>query len=251
MISVRVAAHVHSSWSYDAEWRLEDLVGAFRRQRYDVVLMAEHDRGFDQARWADYQLACARCSMDDLLLVPGMEYADADNIVHTVVWGDDIEFLGEGRATIEVLRDAQQCGAATLMAHPWRRDGISRYRPEWGPLLSGMEIWNRKYDGVAPNTQAESFAAREALPPFVSLDFHTRRQFFPLAMSISLGGPPSPGTLVEAIRARACRPELLGVSALRFTAGPEEAALRTLERGRRRLRGPLRRLEHRLRSRAA
>lgn len=247
MRPLRVAAHVHSAWSYDAEWRLQDLALAFRRLRYDIVLMAEHDRGFDQPRWEEYQRACEAASTQELLLVPGMEYADPDNVVHTVVWGNGIEFLGESRPTLEVLRDAHERDAVTLMAHPGRRDAISRYRAEWRPFLTAVEIWNRKYDGVAPNAEAGSFAAGEALAPFVSLDFHTGRQFFPLAMSLALEHAPSAPAVLEAIHAGACQPRLLGVPALRFTAGPEAAAVHGLERVRRRVRGPLRRLEQTVR----
>ena len=86
MREVRVAAHVHSCWSYDADWSLPDIARAFRRRRYDVVLMSEHDRGFDDRRWTDYKRACADASTDDILLIPGIEYEDADNVVHTPVW---------------------------------------------------------------------------------------------------------------------------------------------------------------------
>jgi hypothetical protein len=87
MKSVRVAAYVHSSWSYNAEWWLQYIARAFRRRKYDVVLMSEHDRGFDKQRWAEYQKACVEASTDDILLIPGIEYEDADNVVHTPVWG--------------------------------------------------------------------------------------------------------------------------------------------------------------------
>jgi hypothetical protein len=73
MTSVRVAAHIHSSWSYDAKWSLQDIARAFRRRRYNVVLMSEHDRGFDQQRWVEYQKACMGASAGDILLVPGIE----------------------------------------------------------------------------------------------------------------------------------------------------------------------------------
>ena len=192
MTTVRVAAHVHSSWSYDAEWSLEDIARAFRRRRYDVVLMSEHDREFDQQRWEEYQKACAAASTDDILLIPGIEYEDADNVVHTPVWGENVPFLGSGRPTLELLQLAQAEGAVAVLAHPWRRNAISRYRCEWAPLLSAVEIWNRKYDGVAPHREIKKFADREGFAPFVSLDFHTSRQFFPLAMSVSLAERPSP-----------------------------------------------------------
>ena len=83
MTTVRVAAHVHSSWSLCAEWSLADIALAFQRRRYDVVLMSEHDRGFDQQRWTEYQKACVAASADDIILIPGIEYEDADNVVHT------------------------------------------------------------------------------------------------------------------------------------------------------------------------
>jgi hypothetical protein len=247
MTVVRVAAHVHSCWSYDAEWPLQDIARAFRERGYDVVLMAEHDRNFDQQRWTDYQQACADSSTDGILLVPGMEYEDADNVVHTAVWGTGIPFLGAARPTLEVLRAAHAHEAATVLAHPWRRDAVSRYQPEWSPLLSAAEIWNRKSDGVAPRREVLTFVDREALAPFVSLDFHTSRQFFPLAMSVSLEEPPSAVAIIEAIRRGVCRPELLGLPVARFTGGPAGATLCVLEGARRRLRGPLRRLQERAR----
>jgi hypothetical protein len=243
MRTVRVAAHVHSSWSYDAEWSLQDIANAFRRRRYDVVLMSEHDRSFDERTWAEYQLACQEASSNGILLVPGIEYEDSDGVVHTPVWGDNVPFLGAGRPTLELLRCARAENAIAVLAHPWRRHAVSRYQPEWGPLLSAVEIWNRKYDGIAPNRQLKRFAGREGIDPFVSLDFHTSRQFFPLAMSITLAAEPSVVSLVDAIRNGDCRPEFLGLSALRFTGGIEGTVLRSLELLRRGIRRPLRRLQ--------
>lgn len=236
MTRVRVAAHVHSSWSYDAQWPLPDIARAFRRRRYDVVLMSEHDRSFDQQRWADYQQACKMASTDDILLVPGIEYEDADNVVHTPVWGDGVAFLGAGRPTLELLRLAHAEGAVAVLAHPWRRNAVDRYQPDWAPLLSAVEIWNRKYDGLAPHREARTLVSRDGLSPFVSLDFHNRRQFFPLAMSVVLDQAPSPGSLAEAIRRGRCQPEFLGVPALRCTQGLEGAALRAVESVRRSIR---------------
>jgi hypothetical protein len=245
MRSVRVAAHVHSSWSYDAEWSLQDIARAFRRRRYDVVLMSEHDRTFDQQRWTTYQQACQAASTDDIVLIPGIEYEDADNIVHTPVWGENVPYLGAGRPTIELLRSAQAEGGVAVLAHPWRRDAISRYQPEWAPLLSAVEIWNRKYDGIAPHRETPRLVAGQGLKPFVSLDFHTSRQFFPLAMSVSLDERPTPASLAEAIRSGRFQPEFLGVSALRFTGGLEGATLHALEALRRGVRGPLRQIQQR------
>ena len=247
MSTYKVAAHVHSSWSYDAEWSLTDIAREFRRRRYDVVLMSEHDRSFDQQRWTDYQKACEAASTDEILLIPGIEYEDSDNVVHTPVWGDTVPFLGATRPTLELLRLARTEGAVAVLAHPWRRDAISRYEPSWAPLLSAVEVWNRKYDGVAPRREGRGFADREGLRPFVALDFHTRRQFFPLAMTVTLDKDPTITSVVDAVRTGSCRAEFLGLSALRFTRGLEGATLRALEAARRGARGPLRGLQQRMR----
>src|SRR5262245_30401692 len=180
MTTIRVAAHVHSEWSDDASWTLADIARAFSRRRYDAVLMCEHDRGFSAEKWDDYRHACAAVSAGGITLIPGIEYQDGGNCVHTPVWGVDVPFLGESRPTLELLRAARDHNAVAVFAHPWRRNAIERYSPEWAPLLSAVEIWNRKYDGIAPRRGALEFARHEDLGPFVTLDFHTRRQFFPL-----------------------------------------------------------------------
>lgn len=130
-----------------------------------------------------------------------------------------------------------------MFAHPWRRQAISRYHSEWTPLLTGVEIWNRKYDGVGPRLEAVALAERESLAGFVGLDFHTRRQVFPLAMSVPLEGVPSPASLLAASRDHSCRPELLGFPALQFSKGVGGATVRGLEQVRLALRGPVRRLQ--------
>jgi hypothetical protein len=229
----KVAAHVHSSWSYDAEWSLAEIASAFRKRRYDAVLMSEHDRSFDQRRWDEYQEACREASTGGITLIPGVEYEDGDGVVHTPVWGHDVPFLGAALPTLNLLRAAQDAGGVAVLAHPWRRNAISRYRPEWAPLLSAVEIWNRKYDGIAPNREAAALAATANLNPFVALDFHTSRQFFPLALLVELDQQPSAGAVAEAIRKGLFRPQFLGLSALRFTGGSEGTVLRAMEAARR------------------
>jgi len=246
MTRIRAAAHVHSDWSDDATWPLEELARAFARRRYDVVLMAEHDRTFDEERWAAYREACAAAS-NGILLVPGMEYGDEDNVVHVPVWGDGLPFLGRGRPTLELLRDARAAGGVSVFAHPWRRGANERFDPEWLPLLAGVEIWNRQYDGVAPSPQAVRFAREQGLRPFVSLDFHSRRQFFPLAMELEIDGSPSAEAVYRALGEGRFRPAALRVSALRFTHGLPATTVRGLERSRRAVRGPVRRLERAIR----
>lgn len=246
MKTVRVAVHVHSEWSYDARWSLRALADAFAKRRYDAVLMSEHDRGFDEARWQEYRQACAEASDDRILLVPGMEYEDADSVVHVPVWGEELPFLGAARPTSDLLGDARDAGGFCVFAHPWRRDAYARYDDEWTPFLGAVEIWNRQYDGIAPHPDGLALAERLGLPPFLGLDFHTSRQFFPLALSLDVEPPLSPAAVVRALHAGRFRAEAFGLSALRFARGLPAVPARAAERARRGLRGPVRNLERRL-----
>lgn len=231
---VKVVAHVHSAWSYDASWSLPRIARAFGRLNVDVVLMSEHDDGFDQARWVDYVAACADASMPSTLLVPGIEYADADNAIHVPVWGDGAEFVGSGLGTRTVLDVARESGSFSVLAHPSRRDAWRRFDPAWFPLLSGIEVWNRKYDGWAPDRRAATVAADTGIPAFVSLDFHTRRQFFPLGLALEVEEPLTPSAVYAALGRGAFRPLMAGIPAVSLTRGLPYAALRGAETLRRR-----------------
>jgi hypothetical protein len=225
MTPVRVAGHVHSSWSYDGSWELEDLSRAFARRGYDAVLMAEHDRTFDASRWEAYISACAAASAAGALLIPGIEYSDAENRVHVPTWGV-VEFLGAARPTAELLEHAHARQAVTVIAHPGRRDVWRTADPAWGRLASAVEIWNRKYDGWAPGDGGCALARRFGLPPFVGLDFHTARQFAPLAMVGDLVGPADEPAILAALRTGRLTPKVARVGAGHFTRGRGLSAAR-------------------------
>jgi predicted metal-dependent phosphoesterase TrpH len=241
---IRAAVHIHSDWSYDGSWRLEDLAAELKRRGYDAMLMAEHDRGFDQERWLAYRQACtAATARLGILVVPGIEYSDPENVVHVPVWGKDLPFLGEGRRTADLIAEAAEAGAAPMLAHPERRDAWTRVEQQSLERLVGIEVWNRKYHGWAPGSLAsELWAKNEGLIPFFGLDFHTHRQFFPLAMSIDVDAVAAPADVVEALLQRRCRPLAFGVDGGRFLGGPGFGAARAAERSRKVVRPIVRRL---------
>jgi hypothetical protein len=235
MSALRIAAHVHSTWSYDGEWKLVDLARAFARRGYDAVLMSEHDRTFDDERWERYRAACAAASTGGALLVPGIEYSDAQNLVHVPVWGAD-GFLGKDRPTGELLRAARAAGAVAVLAHPDRREAWRSFAPEWLVLAHGVEIWNRKVDGWAPGPAGLRLAAAvHDLWPFHGLDFHCARQFFPLAMTTPLDVAPSVEVVLDAVRAGRLRPTAFGRPGSAFSDGRGLDAVRAGERVRRSL----------------
>jgi hypothetical protein len=228
MTRIRVASHVHSEWSYDGRWGLEQISEAFGRRGYDAVLLAEHDRGFDAGRWAEYRGACAAVS-GGARLIPGIEYSDPTNSVHIPVWGD-IPFLGEGLQTADLLPAARAAGGVAILAHPGRRNVGGTLDPQLLQYFTGIEIWNRKYDGFAPNRVAgELVRARPGVIPMVSLDFHTARQFHPLAMLIEVAGEASEAAICAGLTERRAVPAAFGLPAAPLTRAPAWHAMHGVE----------------------
>jgi len=204
------ACHVHSKWSYDGSWSLEALSTKFSRRGCRVLMMTEHDRGFTASRLDQYREACAQASSSEILVVPGIEYSDAANRVHVLVWGP-VSFLGEGLPTNEMLDAVQAAGGLAVLAHPSRRDAWRSFDPSWASRLLGIEAWNRKYDGWAPSQTASALLHKAGAIQFVGLDFHTQRQFFPLAMALDMGENVSEETVLNCMRSRRCHPRAFGL----------------------------------------
>jgi hypothetical protein len=202
-MEVLAVCHVHSKWSYDGSWALDELSARFTRRGYRVLMMTEHDRGFTAARLDEYRRACSQASTDKMLIVPGIEYSDAANRVHVLVWGP-VPFLGESLATNEMLEAVKASNGLAVLAHPSRREAWKSFEPSWIDRILGIEVWNRKYDGWAPSQTAPALQSKTGAIPFVGLDFHTRRQAFPLAMALEINGDVSEETVIESLRSRRC-----------------------------------------------
>jgi hypothetical protein len=241
----RVAAHVHSEWSDDASWSLSRIVTTFGRLGYSVVLMSEHSRGFSSAKWGEYVDACEVASNGRVTLVPGIEYGDSDDVVHIPVWGR-VPFLGEAPHIGTLLAEVTESGGTAVWAHPWRRDAWRRFDPAWSQYLGAVEVWNRKYDGIAPNPNSFDISRSYGTAAFVSLDFHTRRQLFPLSLTLRLNGVAGQeeGTNARMVSTTAAGvdqvysalgtgsffPRAFGLPLQRVAEGPLGGALRALER---------------------
>ncbi len=202
-MTVLAACHVHSTQSYDGSFTLEALSDKFSRAGYRVLLMTEHDRGFSPERLSQLRQLCEAVSTKDLLVIPGIEYSDASNQVHILVLGD-VPFLKE------TLSRVKQAGGVAVFAHPFRRNAWQCFEPSWGEALAGIEVWNRKYDGWAPNRIAQDLQRSVGAIPFVGLDFHTQRQFFPLAMAMDVASSVTEQSVLACIRARRVNPKVLG-----------------------------------------
>lgn len=229
---ILATSHVHSSWSYDGSWSLDALAAKFSSRGSRVLLMTEHDRGFTAQRLADYREACSQASSAEILVVPGIEYSDAANRVHVLVWGP-VPFLGEGLPTGEMLDGVREAGGVAVLAHPTRRDVWKSFDPKWSGLLLGIEAWNRKYDGWAPSHTAPSLIESAGVVSFVGLDFHTERQLFQLNMILEIKQPVTEHSVLDCLRDRHCAARAFGMPLNGASVRAAVPILSVAERGRR------------------
>lgn len=230
-MEVNAVSHVHSKWSYDGSWALEALSAKFGENGCRVLMMTEHDRGFSAARLGEFRNACANVSNEKIFVLPGIEYSDAANRVHVLVWGE-IPFLGEGLPTLEMLKAAKAEGGVAVLAHPTRKEAWKAVEPSWEEHLLGIEIWNRKYDGLAPSHTAPSLLESSGAVPFVGLDFHTQKQSFPLTMAMDIEGGVSERAIVECLKARRLSARAFGRPLSDAIIRSAVPALHLAERGR-------------------
>jgi hypothetical protein len=228
------ACHIHSDWSYDGKWPLKTLAVEFGRRGWRILMMAEHDRGFTESRYHEYREACALSSSDRILVIPGIEYSDEDNIVHVLVWGP-VPFLGEGLPTSEVLEAVRAAEGVAVLAHPSRLEAWRSFNPAWAEDICGIELWNRKTDGWAPSQKASPLLRIMTAIPFAGMDFHDRRQLFPLTMELDILNPVTEESVLECIRAHRCHACAFGFRLSENRLNNTLPIMRVAERGRRSL----------------
>jgi hypothetical protein len=228
MNRIRAACHVHSTWSYDGKWKLDQLARSFSKRQYQVVLITEHDQGFDEAKRLEHREACRMASSESILLIPGIEYSDPTNVIHLLVWGD-VPFIGSRVEPEQVLAAAQEHGGITVLAHPSRKEAWKRFDPNWSPMLNGIEFWNRKADGWAPSKEARELLRMSNAVPFAGLDFHDSRQFFPMTTFLEMQSVVNETTVLDVIKARRGQSKVFGFGAAALTDGLPVGALHRAE----------------------
>lgn len=234
MAEINVAFHCHSDWSYDGSWTLPELARFFGRRGFDAVMMSEHDTGFPPEEFETFRQECAEASTEQCRLIPGIEYSSPDNDIHILTWGLD-RYFKEHQPVGDILDWAAKYGGVAVFAHPVRRDAWKLYDPGWTPLFSGVELWNRKSDGIAPSRSARRMIEETGLPPTLGVDFHILRHYWPLSHRIDVGEDWE-RDIVEAIRKGGLDLRVFGRRVLGRDGAPSVPLSEAAERGRRALR---------------
>ena len=217
-MEILAACHVHSDWSYDGKWTLEQIAEEFASRGYRAVLVTEHDRGFTEARRKEHREACRKAGNERILIIPGIEYSDPGNSIHLLVWGD-VPFIGEGIEVGRILSAVSASGGVVVYANPSRRDAWKLFQPEWAGQLHGIELWNRKTDGWTPSRDALKLIETTGATPFVGMDFHNHKQLFPLATILEMDGSVTEAAILHLLKSRQGRSFAFGRPAIEFTRG--------------------------------
>lgn len=236
---MRVVLHAHSTWSYDGHWDLPRIARTYGALGVDAVMMTEHDTGFAPDRFGEYRAACAAASTARCRLIPGIEYSSPENDIHILTWGLT-GFLAEHRPVAETLHAVAEAGGAAIFAHPVRRRAWAAFDPAWVPHLSGIELWNRKSDGVTWGREAARLIRDTGLPATLGQDFHRARHVWPLTMTLPRPQGDLEAGLVTALRAGAMTPQAFRRDLLAPDGTPRRGPHDALERTRRGLRDLLR-----------
>jgi len=72
----------------------------------------------------------------EILVVPGIEYIDAANRVHVLVWGE-VPFLGERLSTNKMLEGVKIANGVAVLAHSSRRNASDVLRAALGRAALG------------------------------------------------------------------------------------------------------------------
>lgn len=234
---LRVVMHVHSTWSYDGRLPLDRIARLYGRLGADAVMMSEHDTGFDPSRFQDYRAACSKASTAGCTLVPGIEYSSPDNDIHILTWGLE-RFLGEHRPVMETLQEVRASGGVSILAHPIRRKAWQKVPSEWFDFLDGIELWNRKADGISWGTEALALIRLSGLPAFVGHDFHRLRQIWPMYQRFDrpIEMQSLEASLVSSIKQGQSMPVVFGRQLLGKESNPTPKLYPALERFRKGLR---------------
>jgi hypothetical protein len=140
------------------------------------------------------------------IIVPGIEYSSPGDDLHVITMGTE-RFYGARRHLLEILSEVRMDGGAAVLPHPSRRDAIAQITDGECAALDGIEIWNRKVDGLAPIQSYYQLARERFLAAVIAMDLHSWRQIVPIWNEITIdSNQPDGSSVAAALRSRAIKP---------------------------------------------
>lgn len=161
--------HIHSAYSHDGHDSLERIRDWAAAAGVRFVAMTDHAEDFDQARFREYQQACAGLSTDRVMLIPGLEFRFARHRgLHLLACG--LERFSQPETLEDFVRDVADAARLAILAHPI----LTAYRVPAvvGDCIDAVEVWNASYNTrYLPDPRAIAFlrALRRMRPAMVGV----------------------------------------------------------------------------------
>jgi hypothetical protein len=189
-------SHAHSTYSFDGRLGLRELQSLLTDAKIDFCLMSEHVESLDYpkivAMLADY----VTLPPDGCLMIPGIEIDD----LHILIYG--VAAVEPYGSIEELAAQMFHRGSLVFVSHPVKVKG--KLPEAILPWLTGVEIWNTRYDGrSAPRPWnlklwAELGRERGLLQPLVGVDFHRTSDLSQVRVDVDC--EKESGAILEAIR---------------------------------------------------
>jgi hypothetical protein len=170
--------HVHSTYSPDGEFTLEELREVFVSAGCAFACMSDHAEAFDEDKLRAYQTECDALSDARFRFIAGLEYS-CEQRTHVLGYG--VASLITTWNPQEVIRHVENQGGVSVIAHP-RGNAFDRIGT-FEVLPHGIETWNTKYDGrYAPRPATFHLLNRlqerkREMRAFYGQDLHWKKQF--------------------------------------------------------------------------
>jgi len=182
--------HVHSNYSSDGKFSLEELREECSRRGYKFIILTDHAENFDPKKMKEFVNHCKQISDKDFMAIPGLEFnIDKDHEVHLLVVG--LDGLPWERGPEEILKKIRkgETSSLTVMAHLSRSNHY--IPPEYENSINGIEVWNAAYDSrYLPDHKAIRLFAdlkkvNKRLIGFGGLDLHDHSGFRELRICLT------------------------------------------------------------------
>ena len=191
-MTIKCLLHVHSSFSYDSKTDLADVARTARKHGFACVLMSEHNNFMNVDSTAALVRRCEELSDETLLIVPGLELAFDQNSVHLLAYGirEYIDSATPGCTFASLVNQVRAAGGVPVLAHPTRRNAMSRVSLDDLRTLDGVEIWNVKSGNrFFPSSVELRFLERlrasgARLFGYAGVDWHHLARFSPIAVAL-------------------------------------------------------------------
>ena len=158
--------HIHSSYSYDCNSKISDILKTARVKKLDVIAISDHNT-VEGSKVAIKESK----KFDDLLVIPSLEISSSKG--HILALGVE-ELIEKNLSPIDTIEKIHDFGGLAIIPHPFSfyREGVfSRVNPST-LKFDAIETLNSKYFFGYSNYKAKKYALKNNIPQIGSSDSH-------------------------------------------------------------------------------